>query len=69
MKEKIKNLSKICIEEGKPYFLINILDNHYCSLGQGCYKIECPYFNDVKDDNNLHTCDYYKDTEQKVDLN
>jgi len=69
MKDKIKDLSKICLEGGKPYFLIKILGNHYCSIGQGCHQVECPYFNDVKDENNLNKCEYYKDTERTVDLN
>jgi len=68
MKEKIRDLSRICIDNGKPYFLINVLGNHYCSIGQGCHEVECPYFGE-KDHNDLHTCDYYKDTEVKVDLN
>ena len=67
MKEKIRDLSKICLESGEPYFLMNILNNHYCSIGQGCHNVECSYYNKVKDENNLHECNFYK--EWGVDLN
>lgn len=54
MKEKPRNIEKICIENNM-YFQTQIGDFNYCILAMRKGKIKCKYLG-KKDDNGLYLC-------------